>query len=284
MPELQRSELGNKSDELGALDRGADVEGLNQSGMPSGRVDPLEVDVRRVDDGVSLVPVVSRGVDRGDSLRGLDEGPMDLMMAQLVEEPEEIGFDRRVVNGVSIYAKESRISEVTKRSPREALIYFAGHPRYDMAVSEDRVMILKDILEDEDSCLHCHGRGYMEDEVCPTCSGSLKWIGSAGIEVDCIDCLVLGYEREHKWSCGHKPCEKCYGTGWRSGIVIPEVAERKPITGIVVSVGPYCVRGYRIGDHVLHSRFAGHDLTVEKNTTLTIMRETEIITILKQRR
>jgi co-chaperonin GroES (HSP10) len=65
--------------------------------------------------------------------------------------------------------------------------------------------------------------------------------------------------------------------------VIPEVAERKPITGIVVSVGPEC-RLYKLGDRVIHSRFAGHEMTVAKNESFVMMRECEVLSILKQRR
>ena len=65
--------------------------------------------------------------------------------------------------------------------------------------------------------------------------------------------------------------------------MIPEVAERKPITGIVVSVGPEC-RLARIGDRIIHSRFAGHELTVAKSESFVMMRETEALSILKARR
>jgi co-chaperonin GroES (HSP10) len=282
MPELQRSELGNKADELGALDRGADIEGLNQSGMPSGRVEPLEVDVKRVEDGLSLVPVRQAG-EFARALGAIEEGPLDLMMAQLAEEPDEVGLVRKNVNGVIVEAREDRLAEIVRRGPREMLVWYGSHPEYMQAMAGDRILVRKDVLELEDACRSCHGRGYAEDSVCECCNGTQRVSAGGDESVPCGACQALGYDREQWWATGHTPCPVCRATGWRSGIVIPEVAERKPITGIVVSVGPEC-RLYKLGDRVIHSRFAGHEMTVAKNESFVMMRECEVLSILKQRR
>jgi co-chaperonin GroES (HSP10) len=282
MPELTRSVIGNKADELGAVDAGADAEGINSSSMPSGRDEPIEVDVSRVEDGIQLVP--SRETDAFRRAIGeLEEGPNDLLMAQLVEEPEEVGLVKRVVNGIEVEARDDRLAEISHRTPREGLVWYGSHPEYMQAMAGDRVLIRKDVLELEDACKSCHGRGYDESAVCQHCGGNSRvWDEAAGQTFPCISCVVLGYDRETQWSCGRVKCSACYGTGWRAGVVIPQVAERKPITGIIVSVGPDC-KLYKLGDRVIHSRFAGHEMTVSKNESFVMMRECEILSILRQR-
>lgn len=278
MPELTRSVLGNKADELGAVDSGADAEGINQSVLPSGRGEPVEVSVSQSKDGLVLTPVHETEAFRR-ALGEIEEGPMDQLMAALVEEPEEPALVRRVLNGVEVEAASLRISEIGSRGPRERLVWYGSHPEYMQAMAGDRILVRKDVLELEDACKACRGRGYDESAVCDVCHGAQHGDDPS---VPCGACVVLGYDIEQKWSCGRTPCAKCYGTGWRGGVVIPQVAERKPITGIVVSVGPEC-KLYRIGDRVIHSRFAGHEMTVAKNETFVMMREHEVLSILRQR-
>ncbi len=278
---MTRSVIGNKADELGAVDSGADAEGINVSVIPGGRDEPIEVEVSREADGVALTPVRETAAFRR-ALGEIEEGPVDLMMAALVEEPE-YGLVRRKVNGVEVEAGESRLSEISGRSPRESLVWYGSHPEYMQAMAGDRILVRKDVLELEDACRACHGRGYDESAVCEHCGGTARVLLSDHESVSCHVCIVLGYDIEQKWSCGRQACERCYGTGWRGGVVIPQVAERKPITGIVVSVGPEC-RLYKLGDRVIHSRFAGHELTVAKNESYVMMRESEVLAILRQRK
>jgi len=277
MSKVTRSVLGNRSDEEGAHDSGADFEQLNQSAMPPPMEEPIEVDVVKVEGGIEVVPV-HEIESFWRALGELEEGPTDLLMAQLVEEPEEYGLVKKNVNGVVVEAREDRLAEIGKRGPRERLVWYRSHPEYMQAMAGDRLLIRKDTLELEDACRSCHGRGYTE-EICPLCQGAKTFENGD----TCGECLVLGYDIEKQWSSGRVPCKSCFGSGWRGGVVIPQVAERKPITGIVVSVGPEC-RLYKLGDRVIHSRFAGHEMSVAKNETFTMMRESEVLSILKQRR
>jgi co-chaperonin GroES (HSP10) len=50
----------------------------------------------------------------------------------------------------------------------------------------------------------------------------------------------------------------------------------------VVSVGPEC-RLLKLGDRVIHSKFAGHELTVSKTDSYVMMGEKEVLSILKAR-
>jgi len=65
-------------------------------------------------------------------------------------------------------------------------------------------------------------------------------------------------------------------------VVIPEQAQQEAITGIVVSVGPDC-KLLKIGDRVVHSKYAGHTLRLGENDVIVTMRECEVLKILRQR-
>lgn len=67
-----------------------------------------------------------------------------------------------------------------------------------------------------------------------------------------------------------------------SGLIIPDSAKEKPLTGTVVAVGngtnenPMTVK---VGDTVLYGKYAGTELTLEENDYL-IMRESDIFAII----
>jgi co-chaperonin GroES (HSP10)/uncharacterized protein YacL (UPF0231 family) len=286
MSDLKRSQLGNQATEQAAFEGGADAESINRSSMPSAEGAPIEADVRQSSDGLEIVPKDWGPHDYGPIQ--IDEGPHELMKAQMMDEPDVTGLALRRVNGIEVVAQESRLAEVNKRAPREMLIWYGAHPDYFMGMTGDRILVRKDVLELEDACKQCHGNGYLEEEKCARCGGEQfapvldAYNQPTGQTVPCPDCVVLGYDREQRWSCGRKKCDACNGSGWRAGIIIPEVAESKPITGVVVSVGPEC-RLLKLGDRVIHSRFAGHELTVSKTDSYVMMRESEILSILKAR-
>ncbi len=278
MSELKRSEQGNAADESAAYEGGADFESLNRSNLPSGEGAAIEVDVVGVADGIQVTP----RADSPSTIDGwrridLEEGPLELMKAQMFDEPDLAGVELRRVNGVEVALSTGRALEVSARAPRESLIWYGSHPDYYQAMLGDRVLVRKDVLELEDACKACHGRGYEEEAVCAQCEGR-----TTSGDAACQACMVLGYDREQRWSSGRVPCRSCFGSGWRSGVVIPEVAQSKPITGVVVSVGPEC-RLLKLGDRVIHSRFAGHELTVSKVDSYVMMRESEVLSILKAR-
>ena len=72
-------------------------------------------------------------------------------------------------------------------------------------------------------------------------------------------------------------CPDCGGKGGL--IVVPEVSQRRPSTGSVVSVGDR-VEHFRVGDSVLYSNFAGHAMDVGE-VTLRILHEKEILAAVK---
>jgi co-chaperonin GroES (HSP10) len=214
--------------------------------------------------------------DFGRALLEMQEGPRECLEATLLEEPEELGLAVRRVNGVEVQAKPGALAR--QESKRDQLVWYGMHPEYYGAMAGDRLLIRKDILENEYSCKVCKGMGYQETVDCHMCRGEQK-------EPDgtpCKSCRVLGYGRESMWSSGKKKCEDCRGSGWKRAIVIPEEAQQEAITGVVVSVGPDC-KLYRLGDRVIHSKFAGHELKVSKLERFVMIREPEVLGILRQR-
>lgn len=284
MGEIRRSSIGNQATEQGEFDKGADVYGMNVSTLPQSRPDPIDVDVEPMGNDLVITPrETSSALSR--SLGELEEGAMDLMAAQLLEEPEppaQTGLAIRQINGIEVQATNNRAMEISRRSPREALVWYGMHQDYYGAMAGDRILVRKDILENEYSCKACHGRGYDDAATCTLCHGEQVERNNDGSSSPCRACQVLGYEREKAWASGRKPCDKCRGTGWRGGIIIPEVAQAESITGIIVSVGPD-VKLWKIGDRVVHSKYAGHTLTVSKTDSFVMMRESEVLMILKER-
>ena len=277
MGEVTREVLGNAADEQGS---GADFATVNTAELPEGRLEPVEVDAEYVKgDGLTLTPKLT---DKFlDALGQLHQGPTDLLMAQLCEEPEEAGLTIREVNGVEVEGNARRLAVVSKRNPREELVWYGMHPEYYGAMSGDRIMLRRDVLESQYSCKTCKALGYDENVICANCGGSCEET-IEGQRVPCRVCRVMGYGREAWFSCGHHKCVKCNGSGWRSGIVIPEQNQAEAITGVVVSVGP-SVTMWKIGDRLIFSKFAGHSLTVSKTENFVMMRESEALGILRQR-
>lgn len=278
MAELKRSEVGNQATEQGAFEGGADPASINVSEVPNYRPE-VEVDVQYVEDGIVLTPKSNIGRFH-QGLGELQEGPQDIMNAQLLDEPDEFGLEIRRVNGVEIEAHPRRFNEIDRRSPREALVWFGYSPDGLSAVLGDRVDILRDVLESAYSCKMCHGKGHSA-AMCGNCRGT-KYEEVQGAALPCRACIVLGFGMEIKRSSGHRKCDACAATGWRGGIVIPEQAQQEAITGIVVSVGPEC-RLLKIGDRVVHSKYAGHTLKMSEDNVIVTMRESEVLKILRQR-
>ena len=75
-----------------------------------------------------------------------------------------------------------------------------------------------------------------------------------------------------------KTCPECDGKG--GIIVVPEVSQRRPTTGIVRSAGELC-KVYKVGDGVLFSNFAGFAIDLNRAgqpVCLRILHETEVLT------
>lgn len=76
---------------------------------------------------------------------------------------------------------------------------------------------------------------------------------------------------------GTASCPDCGGKGGL--IVVPEDAQRRPTTGVIVSAGPK-VEHLRVGQSVMYSNFAGHAVSLndgERKVELRILHETEVL-------
>lgn len=271
---------GNRASEQAQAERGADFSRLNESGLPP-TPEPIEVTVKGGNgDDLELDPEHLEKVAESAMVRSLqrrielEHTEDDLLMAQLTEEPQNLFM---VPGAGEVRTSESRLTKALSRNRnREELIWYGVTPKDLMACTGDRVIIRQDTLESEYSCPECKGEGYGE-EVCDGCRGEQKRDGA-----DCRACVVSGYSRSAKWSCGKRPCAACRGVGWRAGVIIPEVAQTRPVSGIVVSLGPNTNLS-KLGDRVLHSKFSGHCLTTPNGESFTIMRESEILSLIREK-
>lgn len=298
MGKLRVEDVGNTASEQGAALGGADFGQLNHAELPEGRPEPVEVNAEYVaGDGLVLTPINGKERQCENACDEhpqwsptLHEGPLDILDAQLCEEPEppeSVGLAVRRVGDVEVRANARRISEIVKRNPREELVWYGMHPEYYGAASGDRVILRRDIMESQYSCKECRGNGWKEDAFdCQNCGGTgkerVKNQAGESSEAPCRACRVVGFQKESAYSCGKRRCQKCSGSGWKGGIVIPEESQTQAITGVVVSVGPL-VDMWKIGDRLVFSRFAGHTLTVSKTEDFIWMHQNEPIGILMQR-
>lgn len=65
--------------------------------------------------------------------------------------------------------------------------------------------------------------------------------------------------------------------------MVPDVSQRRPSTGQVVSVGDK-VKYFKVGDNVLYSNFAGHAMDLERGghkVVVRILHESEILASVK---
>jgi chaperonin GroES len=260
-------ELGNRASEQGQYEQGVDFEGINSSRLPeSGPV--LEVDAREKGGELHLT---RRRVSPGRSLE-LRHSETDLMAAQLLDDPAMTSFS--VPNVGAVETSQGRIGKALSRNQnREQLIWFGIDSSNMAACTGDRIIVRRDALESEYVCRACKGKGHI-DEVCKLCDGKQQKDG-----VECRSCQVLGFESEKPHPSGFTRCPDCRGAGWRNGIVIPDAAQGKPVTGTVVSIGPQ-TELLKLGDRVLHSKYAGHTLEM-KSETYTFMYEKEVISLLR---
>jgi co-chaperonin GroES (HSP10) len=253
--------IGNRADEQGEFEAGADFTAVNVSPAPE-PIEPVEVHVEHFGKNMVLVPEHKEA--RPGRRMELQEGSREMLDAVIFDDPSMM----KRMSGA-----------ITRKSTRGALIYYAITPDNAVAVWGDRVIIKQDSQESAYSCRTCKGSGHTE-ECCPTCKGSC-------IDIDggspCRSCWVLGYGRDLKSPCGFTECPFCKGAGWRGGIVIPEVTQAMPITGIIVSVGPDCVN-LQLGDRVLHSKYSGHNQTTPDGEFYTVMHEHEVLELIKDLR
>lgn len=253
------------------------AERLNQSSLSEGET--ISVAVKQEGGDLELIP---EGLAKTRRPLELQIGENDRLMAQLVEEPDQPTFFHPVVGKVQ--TSGLRLAKIQARnSNREALVWIEYQPGIQLAAldmpqgANGRIWVMQDNLESEYSCRVCKGLGYDENEICEVCRGEQKRDGTA-----CRACIVLGWARRDKWSSGRRGCSTCRGSGWRNGIVIPEVAQGAPVSGVVVSLGPntdIC----KLGDRILHSVYAGHSIRAPGGKVLTVMRESEILSLIREK-
>jgi len=259
----------NRADELGMVEGGKDLGVINNGELPeSGPL--VDVEVQAGSAGTMIIPI--RGEQTVRRSLELREKPDSLLMAQMVEDPSTTAFQ---VPGVgTVQTSGSRLQRaITRNQNREELVWFGIDSHNLSAALGDRIIVRRDTLESEYVCRECKGKGHT-DEPCKRCEGTQRVGG-----VECSECRVIGFEQENPHPCGFVRCGACFGSGWRNGIVIPEVAKGKPVTGVVVSLGPD-TKLLKLGDRVLHSQYSGHTLEM-KAETYTYMRESEVISLLR---
>lgn len=126
----------------------------------------------------------------------------------------------------------------------------------------NRILIQEDAFKTGYECTTCDGATKV---ACEGCSGSGQSPTVRGAR--CTSCE------------GSKTmtCPACNGKG---GLIIaPEVAQRRPTTGMIVSVGPDC-KDSAVGDAVMYSNFAGYVIDLEragKPIAIRILHETEVL-------
>ena len=114
-----------------------------------------------------------------------------------------------------------------------------------MEASADRMIIIEDPFVSGYECVECNGRGVLPCENCKGTGTSL---------------IVKDGKCSHCQGNRTMACPLCEGKG--GTIVVPEVSERRPTTGQVVSVGPL-VKDFLRGESVLYPSFSGHALDFE---------------------
>jgi co-chaperonin GroES (HSP10) len=135
------------------------------------------------------------------------------------------------------------IGSQTQIPPPESIWFEVGEVGF--AASGDRLVIEEDQFKS----------GYE----CKTCEGSGK-----------VPSTVVGGKM--------KTCPDCDGKGGL--LIVAEVSQRRPTTGIVRSAGEQC-KVYKVGDGVLFSNFAGFAIDLDrmgKKVCIRILHETEVLT------
>ncbi len=147
----------------------------------------------------------------------------------------------------------------------QATWYNAGPVEF--AAFGDRLLVVEDEFRSGYECSVCSGKGKVS---CAECGGNGR------------------YTRENRTfkcsTCEGKAVMTCAACDGKGGIlVVPDVSQRRPSTGKVVSVGDK-VKYFAAGQDVLYSNFAGHAMDLDRagmKVVLRILHETEILAQVK---
>lgn len=139
-----------------------------------------------------------------------------------------------------------------------------------MEACKDRIIVIEDEFKSGYECTRCEGAGSL---LCENCNGTGK--SSISKDARCSQCQGRK----------HIVCPECKGkTVVQGGIVVPEASERRPTTGVIVSIGPDITKFER-NQSVLYTSFSGHvlDLTAydihgrEVLVVIRIIQESDIL-------
>lgn len=138
-----------------------------------------------------------------------------------------------------------------------------------------RIIVLEDEFKSGYECKTCNGTGHTAN-LCKWCHGTKLWRGKPD-NGPCPDCEV-GTSDGRK-SLGYEICPECKG---RTGvIIIPDTAKRRPLTGLVLSVGRE-VTEFKVGMRVMYTNFTGTDFEVVGGIKLRIMLEHDVMSEYKR--
>lgn len=168
--------------------------------------------------------------------------------------------------------------------PIEDQVFRIGQTGFE-ALGE-RVLVLVDPFRSGYECTECDGKQKVQ---CTDCTDGKSRLNP---EVLCKSCRgTMSVD-----------CPACQGKGVEhGGIILPDVSQNPPRTGVIVSVGDYVGRGVqhlfgsmpietfgerknplKRGDRVLFGTYAGHDVKLDttdgREVELRILAESEVLT------
>lgn len=153
-------------------------------------------------------------------------------------------------------------TELTPTKNRYTVIK-GGNSGLALEAMGDLIIVVEDKFRTGFECKVCDGEKHL-DEPCQHCNGTGATTGNAGT-------FPCGFCKEFP---GKKPCPECKGKG---GLLIaPEIAQRRPTTGTVMSVGLE-TKLLVPGDRVLYSLFAGSAIQFKQRAVIRIMHEHEVM-------
>lgn len=157
-------------------------------------------------------------------------------------------------------------------NPEEATItYTVLKGQLALKALGSRVIVLEDRFRTGNECKTCDGLGHL-DEPCPQCEGDrIVLSGPDNVEMFCPTCRIDGRP------CGYKLCPECKGKG--ALIIIPQSAERRPTSGIVMSKGEKVTK-LKKGDHVLYTNYVGTAINFKQRTVIRILHEDDVMAIM----
>lgn len=138
----------------------------------------------------------------------------------------------------------------------------------------DRLLIKEDPFRTGYECTTCDGKGNL-GVICPQCEGT-KFDKGNSENGRCIFCTV-GNAGATK-TTGFVPCVTCKGSG-TSSLVLPEDAERRPSSGIVISTGPDANK-FKVGQRIVYSNYAGNNLDFKGVSAVRVMRQDEVMCLI----